>query len=112
MRVPLPAARTIAATRSELMMLGPVLPITFQRMIHSAATASDHPRRTREKLAYANHRAKSKIVTKDEAERARFRPRRHAGGQHPGPRSGAQRDVARDRCPSAAARGGARHGRR
>src|SRR5260221_1632809 len=42
MRVPLPAARTIAATRSELIMLGPVLPITFQRMIHSAATAGDH----------------------------------------------------------------------
>src|SRR5260370_41615797 len=42
MRVPLPAARTIAATRSELMILGPVLPITFQRMIHSAATAGDH----------------------------------------------------------------------
>src|SRR5260221_12283449 len=42
MRVPLPAARTIAATGSELIMLGPVLPITFQRMIHSAATAGDH----------------------------------------------------------------------
>src|SRR5258708_13694042 len=42
MRVALLAARTIAAPRSELMMLGPVLPITFQRMIHSAATEGDH----------------------------------------------------------------------